>query len=243
MTNLAGFGLPADAMPDLLAMHQKNLGNGVSRLYSGHDSHGLAFRFFTFDKYNKVKSEAAGGVALYDPIPMREVFIDKKTRLHEKVTERMKEQYREEWTRYEAQMEAPGTPLTKWGEMPSNEIATLVKDGIFTVEQFALQNSDKVQARYPKRFFDHFTKAQQFVARKSGLVEVEKNAAAMVELQRQYAQMEARLIQMEGERNDLLSARPAAEKPARKKRGPNKKKPSKLVTVSGDRLVTDEDFR
>ena len=215
------FGLPADAdLQELQNRVARSNGNGVS-LYSGHDKFGLAYRFFIYDNYNPVKSKAAG-IELFDQIEMMEVFVDKKTRLHVMVDNQIRQTYPDEYARFIQNREAPGTPLDKWGVMPSNEIATLVKDGIFTVEQFALQPADKVQGRYPPSFFEHFERAQQFVAAKSGKVEAEKMAEKMIELQRAYADLEAKL-------QSIVSADAAPKKRGRKPKAEKK-------------IVTDEDF-
>ena len=171
-----------------------------------------------------MKSEATktplnpSGIEIFDQVEMREVFVDKKTRLHELVTDKIRHRYPEEYRRFTEGKEAPGTPLDKWGVIPSNEIQTLVKDGVFSVEQLALLDADKVQHRYPRQFFDYFTRAQQFVAAKSGRFEVEKNAEALVELQKNYALLQQQLASLMEERDDLLT----------KKKGG---RPKKIVTA------------
>ncbi len=218
------FGLPADVdLQELQNRIARSNGNGVS-LYSGHDSFGLAYRFFIFDEYNQAKSKAAG-IELFDQVEMMEVFVDKKTRLHIKVDDRIRYKYPEEYARFKQNREAPGTPLDKWGVMPSNEVATLVKDGIFTVEQFALQPVDKVQGRYPASFYEHFERAQQFVAAKTGKVEADKMAQKMIDLQRAYSELESKLQSL------IVSAE---EAPEPKKRGRKPKAEKKIIT--------DEDF-
>lgn len=228
--------LPPDAAADLAKFQSRSVGNGVERHdYSGHDAKGLAFRFFIFDSYNKIKSEATktslnpSGIEIYDPIEMREVFIDKKTRLHEMVTDRMRYRFPDEYRRFKDGLEAPGTPLTKWGVMPSNEIQTLVRDGIFSVEQLAMQPADKVQHRYPHQFFGYFTRAQQFVAAKSGKYEVEKNVEALVELQKNYALLQSQMASLMEQNSTLMTSK----SPTKKKVAP--KKSAKVV-------LTDEDF-
>lgn len=235
--------LPVDAQVDFAKMQSKALnGNGVDRHYSGHDNAGLAFRFFVFDEYNQLKSEATKtpsnpyGVQIHDPLEMIEIFIDKKTRCHEKVTDQVRWQYPEEYRRFKDGLEAPGTPLSKWGVVPSHEVATLAKAGIFTVEQLALQNADKIQNAFPKVFFDHFVRAQQFVAAKSGNVHLEETADKLVELQRNYAKMEQRLILMEAERDSILAgsqAREVSKKKVRAKKA-SKKSPVKLIPKEED---------
>ena len=223
--DLSRFGLPIDAdMGELQARVARSNGNGVAT-YSGHDQYGLAFRFFIFDKYNKVKSQLAG-VELYDPIEMIEIFIDRKTRLHQKVTDKIRYRHEEEYQRFKEGREAPGTPLDKWGVIPSHEIATLVKAGIFSVEQLALQSADRIQGKFPAVFFEHFQRAQQFVAAKTGRVEAEKMADKMLELQRGYAEMMAKMSKLEEERDLLLQS---GNQPA-VKRGRKPKADKKIIT-------------
>lgn len=225
--DLTAYGLPEGA--DIAALQARvatPLGNGVSN-YSGHDQFGLAFRFFIFDNYNPLKSKAAK-CELFDQVEMIEIFVDKKTRLHKMVTDKIRYRYPEEYKRFKEGREAPGTPLDKWGVIPSNEIQTLIKDGIFTVEQFAMQSADKVQGRYPPVFFEHFERAQQFIASKTGNVQVEKVANELIELQRGYAALQAQLAEMAAEREEILAS---------KAKVAPKKKPAVKKSI-----VTDKDF-
>lgn len=225
--------LPQQAQADFEKLKSSALSsNGVERHYSGHDGHGLGFRFFIFDRYNKMKSEATktpanpSGIEMFDQIEMREVFVDKKTRLHQIVNDKIRNRYPEEYRRFKDGLDAPGLSLSKWGVVPSNEVATLNKAGIWTVEQLAVQNADKIQSNFPRVFFDHFTRAQQHVAAKTGNVEVEKQAEALVEMQKRYAQLEQRLISLEEEKVALLQATLAktqAEPEAKRGRGRPKK--------------------
>ncbi len=238
--------LPPVAQEDFAKIQSRAVtgGNGVERHYSGHDSKGLGFRFFVFDRYNKLKSDLTKtaqnpyGVEMFDPIEMREVFIDKKTRLHQIVTDRIRHRFPEEYRRFKEGMEAPGTPLSKWGVVPSHECATLFKAGIFTVEQLALQSSDKIQGGFPKVFFDHFIRAQQFVAAKTGLVDVKETADKMAELQKSYALLEHRLNSMYEENKILL----AGGKPKARSRKTVKKVVSVPKKLPKGKIITDKDF-
>ena len=231
--------LPPQAQADFEKIKSSSLSsNGVDRHYSGHDGHGLAFRFFIYDRYNKMKSEATktpinpSGIEMFDQVEMREVFVDKKTRLHELVTDRIRQMFPEEYRRFKDGLDAPGLPLSKWGVIPSNEVATLNKMNIFTVEQLAVQSADKIQSTLPRNFFEHFTRAQQHIAAKTGNVEVEKQAEALVEMQKAYAKLEQRLISLEEEKIALLQAtltKTAAPDSAKKGRG----RPKKVIIEEG----------
>jgi hypothetical protein len=234
--------LPQQAQADFEKIKSSALSsNGVERHYSGHDGYGLGFRFFIFDRYNKLKSDETkspanpSGVEIFDRVEMREVFVDKKTRLHEIVTDRIRAQYPEEYRRFKEGLDAPGLPLAKWGVIPSNEVATFAKAGIFTVEQLAAQNSDKIAA-FPKQFFDYFTRAQQHVAAKSGNFEIEKQAEKLVDMQKAYAQLEQRLLSLEDEKRALLEATLAKQQSAvaattGEKRG--RGRPKKIILDEG----------
>lgn len=212
--------LPPDAQEDFAKLSTKAVDSfgAVNRHYSGHTDKGLAFRFFINDKYNKQKSEATKtplnpyGVEIFDQVEMIEIFVDRKTRLHLKVDDKIKYKYAEEYKRFRDGQEAPGTSLAKWGVVPSNEVATFAKAGIFSVEQLALKSADMIQGKFPKQFFEHFVRAQQFVAAKSGRVEVEKQAEAMVELQKNYARLETELRRMQQEREIILDTAPTLKK-------------------------------
>jgi hypothetical protein len=232
--------LPAQAQADFEKLKSSALtSNGVERHYSGHDGYGLGFRFFIFDRYNKLKSDATktpanpSGIEIFDRVEMREVFVDKKTRLHEIVTDRIRAKYPEEYRRFKDGLDAPGLSLSKWGVIPSNEVATFNKAGIWTVEQLAVQNADKIQSNFPRQFFDHFTRAQQHVAAKSGNVEVEKQAEALVEMQKAYAQLEQRLLSLEEEKTALLKAtlNKTAAPATTEKRG--RGRPKKIILEEG----------
>jgi hypothetical protein len=232
--------LPPQAQADFEKIKTSALSNnGVERHYSGHDGYGLGFRFFIYDRYNKMKSEATktpanpSGIEIFDQIEMQEIFVDKKTRLHKIVNDRIRNKYPEEYRRFKDGLDAPGLSLSKWGVIPSNEVATLNKAGIFTVEQLAVQNADKIQSNFPRVFFEHFTRAQQHVAAKSGNVEVQKQAEAMVEMQKAYAQLEQRLISLEEEKMALLKAtlnKTEAPKPSEKR---GRGRPKKLILEEG----------
>lgn len=232
--------LPPQAQADFEKIKTSALSNnGVERHYSGHDGYGLGFRFFIYDRYNKMKSEATktpanpSGIEIFDQIEMQEVFVDKKTRLHKIVNDRIRNKYPEEYRRFKDGLDAPGLSLSKWGVIPSNEVATLNKAGIFTVEQLAVQNADKIQSNFPRQFFEHFTRAQQHVAAKSGNVEVQKQAEALVEMQKAYAQLEQRLISLEEEKMALLKAtlnKTEAPKPSDKR---GRGRPRKLILEEG----------
>lgn len=233
--------LPPQAQADFEKIKSSPLSsNGVERHYSGHDGHGLAFRFFVFDRYNKMKSEATktpsnpSGVEIFDPVEMQEVFVDKKTRLHKIVNDRIRSRYPEEYRRFKDGLEAPGLSLAKWGVIPSHEVATLNKAGIFTVEQLAIQNADKIQSNFPRGFFEYFTRAQQHIAAKTGNAEVEKQAEALVEMQKAYAQLERRLLSLEEEKQALLQAtlvKNKVESAPTQKRG--RGRPPKIIVSEG----------
>jgi hypothetical protein len=234
-----GIGLPSQAIQDLTAFQPRIIGDGVAR-YSGHDGYGLAIRFFIFPKYNKAKSKAAG-CELFDPIEMLETFIDRKTRCAEMVTDKIRHKFPDEYKRFQEGREAPGTPLDRWGVIPSHEVLTFAKDGIFTVEQLAIQDTDRIRHRYPASFFEYFTRAQQAMAAKSGLVEVEKNAAAMVELQRAYAALEAKVILLQrensapkGKKAAKVVAAPVKGKRGRPRKVGNVEIPDELTNIEED---------
>lgn len=233
--------LPIEAQKDFERIKSAPLSNnGVERHYSGHDGYGLAFRFFIFDRYNKQKSEQTktpanpSGIEIFDQVEMREVFVDKKTRLHEIVTDRIRAKFPEEYRRFKQGLEAPGLSLSKWGVVPSNEVATLNKFGIFTVEQLAVQSADKIQSTFPAAYFEHFTRAQQHVAAKSGNFEIEKQAEKLVEMQKAYAQLEQRLLSLEDEKRTLMEValkKQAQVSTSTEKRG--RGRPKKIILEEG----------
>lgn len=192
VTKRLGIPLPAMAedIPELQARVNKGVsrGNGVNMHYSGHDNYGLAFRFFIHNEKNEAASKLAK-CELFDQVFCREVFVDKKTKVVQRVTQKIKDTWPDEWAAFEERKEAPGTPLDRWNHMPSNEILTLIKDGIYTVEQFAHQPSDKIK-KYPPKFREHFEAAQQFVAAKSGLPAAKEMADKFIALERDYLQLQ-----------------------------------------------------
>lgn len=238
--------LPPDAVKDFEKMQTKSLGNGVDRIYSGHDQFGLAFRFFIFDEYNALTSKLAN-MEMFDRTEMKETFVDKKTRLHEKVTNAMRVKHPEEYRRFKEGLDAPGTPLRQWGVIPSNECRTLEAAGIFTVEQLSLKNADYVQSAFPAAYFEYFTRAQQHVARMSGVAQVEQNTELLVQLQKELALMKHEHSLLRDENQKLAAIVVTGKEPAKSKKTWSRKKGArakestdvKLVGADGQELPTE----
>lgn len=220
--NVKRMGIPMPAMaedlPELQARVNKGVsrGNGVNIHYSGHDDYGLAFRFFIHDEKNDAASKLAK-CEMFDQIECREVFVDKKTKVVQRITQKIKDKWPEEYEAFQNRREAPGTPLDKWGVMKSNEILTLVNLGIYTVEQFSMQPGDKIK-KLPQNFRDHFESAQQFVARKSGLPAAKEMADKFLALEKAYQKQQEEIAFLTAQAKQKTGKPKAKKAPVREKK-------------------------
>ncbi len=170
---LENYNLPGNANVLLKSrsLQVVDLGDGNSRLVSGHDKSGVPYRFFMHLEKNQTRSKTLG-YADFDSIPMVEWHPDDWN----KPTERVKElpealltitddgevygQFAESYVRFRDGLEAKGLPLNRWQEVTDVEIATLATMRIYTVEQLAASPRTKFSVM-PQRFQDIFEAAIQ----------------------------------------------------------------------------------
>lgn len=235
--DLSNYKLPKDANPPQLSAYQ--LDNGVAR-YSGHKK-GLGFRFFVHKQYNPLKSKLLNR-EIYEEKEMIEYFIDKKTKGHFLVDDAIKREHYEAYDRFKRGLEAAGTPLNQWDALNYEEVVTLAKEGIFSVEQFATLPRSRVEGRFIPSIVEAFDRAIRFVATKHERVDLDKYAEEMkrmteennktkLEMEALREQMKALLTMSpdEEEEEDSEEGEPSLEIPAdsfnvsSKKRGRPKK--------------------
>lgn len=203
--NLDNFPLPDVAAQDLRRQnrHAVSLADGVSS-YAGHDS-GVPFRFFIHTEEAKPFLPARS--KKYMPqleVEMIEFMPDRFNRPTERLRHLSPEllefddetgeciggRYATSYKRWKEGLSAPGLPISKWGELSDGWIATLVKNGIFSVEQLAALPRSKVD-QYGPAVVEAFEKALGYVAKKDGLKVSAEHAEHI-------ASLEARIAELEG---------------------------------------------
>ena len=173
MNLLENFNLPgnANALLKSKSLQVVDLGDGNTRIMSGHDKSGVPYRFFMHLEKNEARSKKLGYTD-FDQIPMVEWHPDSWN----KPTERVKElpeallvitddgevygQFAESYVRFRDGLEAKGLPLNRWQEVSDIEIATLATMRIYTVEQLAASPRSKFDPM-PERFKQIFEAAIQ----------------------------------------------------------------------------------
>lgn len=228
-------------------------GGGVAMEFeiAGHDR-GMAIRFFTHEVENKVQSERFE-MSIPDSIEMIEFIRDKKHKPVERVTmlpdqllkfERQKfdkdgnklprqcvgGMYKEMYTNWKAGLSDPGLSLDRWQEASKADIFTLTAEGIFTVQQFAAMDRNRVESRFPPSLVELFNKAVRFTNSEHPVQDIKKYADQVLKLEQDNAKKDSQLAAFAA-RLEELEAKAAA--PVEKKKGKKKPgRPCKTVEIS-----------
>lgn len=250
------FNFPPEALEDFqrLGLTQKRINQGgggfVSEFQlSGHDR-GLGFRFLKVAVENSMLSQEAD-MEINDEIEMIEWFKSKKEKPVERVHmlpeallkfRKVKNEqnqmvtkfpleciggaYKDDYLRWKAGEESLGLELSRWNKVTIGQVRTLQSEGIFTVEQFANMDEDRVVGRFPKGLVQAYRNAINFVKSQSNLEVVKDNAAEILHLK----QAESRL------RNELEALKRQLEESA------SDKKPSKKAAKKKNQEIELEEF-
>lgn len=248
---LSQFRFPPEAMEDFInkGLTQKILDSGhggtaSSFEMSGHDK-GISYRFFL----TPVKMEAASeefDMELNKEVEMIEWNVTKKHRpvervhmLPDQLLKFRKEKcpngtmltkfplecvggaLKEAYMRFREGKGALGLPLSQWNKCNQAQAATLVSEGIHTVEQLAARPRDSLD-RFPNEFKKLFEEAVHWVNAQTPMVDIQKNAEAMMELKQILARLSDENQVLREQNAQILDANGAAVK-TRKPRGPNNK--------------------
>ena len=203
---LDNFRIPADADTKTLKRIMAQgvqVGDGVTS-YSGHDR-GLPFFFFEGEIKNELQSKLAGS-DIYEPVDMIEYRIDKFTKHHEIVTEAIINKYPVEWDRYKKGLEAPGTPLLRWGKCSKAQLRTLNAANIFSVEQLASTPKTKLAGKFPKDIQDLQEQAIHFTNAAEGRSEIKDFASKLAESEKEKSIMQAQMNAMQKQLESLAAA-------------------------------------
>jgi hypothetical protein len=218
-SKMPGFEFARDDVKAQVRQSQ-SLGNGVD-FFSGHDG-GVAFRIFNIAEKNEVLSKKLG-YAKFDSVEMIQWFVDSKMKPVARLTELPEEllsfdpitkeanggKYLNEYLNSKQGREAPGLPLSQWGEIEDCDLQTLVSSGIFSVEQLAAQPDEKIN-RFHDTIKEAFVKAVQFVNGKQNRVESEKIALELLEVTQKNSKLEDALAAQQAQINELMKAAPEA---------------------------------
>lgn len=235
---LDDFILPGDANEALAKknMQMMSVGDGVNRLVSGHDG-GVAYSFFVHAEYNDKEAKKAGYEA-HDEVEMIQWHKSRKQKPTERVSclptqllefndegKCIGGRYKESYDRFKTGQQAPGLPLDKWtvGDLSTGEVAALIKEGVYTVEQYAAMSEDRVVSKFPEKFIKAHERARQYVGGKEMRAASEQQATKMLQLEQSNAELMAELKAM---KEQLMSPKKATPK----------KKTAKKTTVSDKNL-------
>lgn len=230
------FALPDGAAEALKKQDLRNVAiePGVS-LMSGHD-HGVPFRFFTFQDFDKLKSDKCGWEQFNEEI-MIQWFNDRYTKPTERVRLLVKEaphllsfnaitgktrgQYAEAYDRFKAGIQAEGTPLdlwaTKYGTLSDSEIATLKANEIYTVEQFGACPEGKIRSKFPAEIVAAFERAILYVAGKDVREQTAKQLEEVLEVKKENENLKADIAKLQDQMSALMAMKAPAEPPIIKK--------------------------
>lgn len=162
--NIGDFPMP-DVAQDFFTkpnVKQVSISDGVQTI-SGHNEHGVGYRFFIHEIYNDTKSKQLG-YEKYDEIEMIEWLLDKNNKPVERVRllaqdypgllrlndegEAIGGQYASAYNRFKEGRDAPGLSLERWGVPSTAQIKTFASLGVFTVEQLAMQDRQKMLTKF-----------------------------------------------------------------------------------------------
>lgn len=237
---LDNYVLPDGAREDLdrAGFKMRQLEAGVS-IMDGHDR-GVAFRFFRITEPNTQKTKLAGSrVLLHDTEDCIEWNKSKRSKPVERVrflpegllkVEKDDDgeliitghpTYVEAYKRYKKGLKEPGLSLTRWGYLDDASVATLVSEGVFSVEQFASLPRSKVD-RFPLDIREAFEHAIFYVNGQKGRFEAEEQGKKILSLQAEISKRDDALAAMQEQINELMSY-------SKKAKSSKKKKESKEV--------------
>ena len=217
------FNFPPEALEDFqrLGLTQKRINQGgggvVSEFQlSGHDK-GLGFRFLKVAIKNEMQSQETD-MEINDEIVMIEWFKSKKERPVERVhmlpeallkfrkvknaqnqmvvkfpLECVGGAYKDDYARWKAGEETLGLELSRWNKVSIGQVRTLQSEGIFTVEQFANMDEDRVVGRFPKDLVKAYRDAIHFVKAQSNVASSKDFAGEILELKQSEAKLRAEL--------------------------------------------------
>lgn len=210
MDLLNNFNFP----PEAREFYQKNgmiphrVDSNVSTYEAGGHDRGLAYRFFTEEVKNQVKSED-NDFDISDTVELVEWFRDRKNRITERVkflpekllkfskkpnAEGVREciggLMQEAYLNFKKGLSASGLALEKWGEVSNSQIFTLKSAGIFTVQQFAALSRDRVDGVFPPDIVEKFEAAIKFVNGQKPIEEIKKYADQVFALKQEKAKQD-----------------------------------------------------
>jgi hypothetical protein len=219
---LDNYDLPEVAVEALKRhnVREVSIGDGVTRLTSGHDG-GVSFRFWNYAQKNELRTKLSG-YPCYDNIDMISWAPD---RFSKEIPEQVRflppelleihgeedgeiicsGRYAEAFKRYKKGMTAPGLPLSKWNVLSDADVATLAEAGIFSVEQLAALPRSKIEGRYPKVFVDAFEEAILYVRGKEGRADSEKQTGQLVTLMQENSKLNDTVRELQEQMKQLLT--------------------------------------
>jgi len=220
MNELDNYILPGEANEVLRkrGMQTQSLGDGISRLMSGHDS-GIAYRFFLHAEKNEIKSELAG-YEVNDEVEMIEWLKSRR----QKPTERGKflpegllkfnregkcvaGRYQEAYLRFKSGQGLVGLPVDKWDALTIGMVKTLQSEDIYTVEQFADWPEHKVRELFSQDFVDAHKKALQYAGSSDMRARNKEQVDKMLEMEQKYAKAMERIESLEGNKTNNGAAK------------------------------------
>ena len=232
------FAFPVEAAEDFarLGMTQRRINHSqtgtVSEFnLSGHDR-GLGYRFFILAEKNLMKSEAAD-MEINDEVEMVEWYKSKKEKPVERVRflpqqllkfnkagEVTGGLYKENYLRWKQGLGTEGLPLARWERATVGQVKTLESEGIFTVQQLAATDRQRVEGRFPKELVKLFHDAVHFVNAQAPMENIKGHTEEVLSLKQENSKLKDALTTLTEKVEQLANGKSA---PKAKQRGRPKK--------------------
>lgn len=226
MLDISDFDLPFDAN---IPQHQvRTLAPGVTSVAFGHDKAGVSHVFFMKEIPNeKIAQET--GVETYEAVEFIQYFKDKFNKPAFQVTDEHRALHSETYERWKKGQEAPGTKLSDWPRLGNGDANSLYRVGIFTVDQLAATNFERLRSllpRWGKGLKELHERSLQHMAMKQGQEAVQAVDSRVEALEKANAELREQLLRL----TSISEAKSEAKNGAPKRGAPKR---NILITDNG----------
>lgn len=128
-------------------------------------------------------------------------------------------QYMPEYLRWKQGLGSQGLELSRWNKLTLGQVKTLQSEGIYTVEQFAAMDKQRVEdPHFPRSLKEAYQHAVHFVAGQSPMEAIKDNAEEMLILRQEIAKLKDANTILEERTRELIQE----SEPPRKRGRPKK---------------------
>lgn len=124
--------------------------------------------------------------------------------------------YADAYVRFQAGLGSQGLPLSRWDKLTMSQIKTLEAEGIFTVQQFAAQPSEKIEARFPPDLRKAFNEAVHFINAETKKADITPYANEVLAVRQENAKLLEAVAQLKEQMADLAITKLQKRKSAKK---------------------------